>query len=285
MSESLLIGAHTSSAGGAFNALYAGETIGATTIQFFTSNQRQWTSKTITPEEIEKFEIALSETRISHVMSHGSYLVNLGSAKKDILDKSLKAFGQEIQRCHLFKIPYLTIHPGSAVDQEEEECIDIIIDSLLTYEKELNKGQTKIVLETTAGQGNNVGYKFEQLGYIIKKINQKIDVGVCVDTCHIFAAGYDIRDNDGWNKTLLEFEDKIGIKYLVAFHVNDCAKEFGSRKDRHANIGKGKIGLTSFKSLMTHPKLRHLPKYLETPLGNKHWKDEISLLRNFGEQK
>ena len=277
----ILVGAHTSAAGGVHNALYRGRDINASVIQLFTSNQRQWKSSLIPQKEVDLWNEAIEETGISHVMSHDSYLINLGSPNKQALDKSKKAFEKEIQRCHQLKIPYLNFHPGSAIKKDsEEKCLDTIIASLLSMRSLINKGKTRMILETTAGQGTNVGYKFEHLGYIIGRVHGKIPIGVCIDTCHSFAAGYDIRTKKDWDKTLLEFSKKIGLKYLYAFHVNDSLKPLGSRRDRHASLGKGKIGLESFRFLMTHPKTKHLPKYLETPVSSK-WKDEIQMLKDF----
>ena len=152
-------------------------------------------------------------------------------------------------------------------------------------EELIHRGHTKLVLETTAGQGTSVGHQFEQIGYIIKKLHHKIPIGVCIDTCHIFAAGYDIRTEEGWEKTLKEFDEVIGLQYLSAFHVNDSLKDLGSRVDRHAPIGEGKIGIESFQFLMTSTKTGDLPKYLETPEGPSAWKKEIALLKKFAEDR
>lgn len=280
--EKILIGAHTSASGGAPNALYEGRDIGATTIQLFTSNQKQWNGRSISAEELALWEKALDETGISHVMSHDSYLINLGSCDAEILAKSRKAFRAELERCHLFKIPYLNFHPGSATTASEEECIQTIIESLLEIEDLVLKGKTKLVLETTAGQGSSVGYRFEHIGEIIEGVAKKIPIGVCIDTCHIFAAGYDIRTAEGWKKTLKEFDELIGLKYLSAFHINDSQKDLGSRVDRHADIGQGKIGYECFRFLMQN---NSLPKYLETPNGPPSWKNEIALLRDYAKEK
>ncbi len=280
--KKILIGAHTSAAGGAHNALYEGQEIGATTIQLFTSNQKQWHGRKIGAEELELWNRALDETGITEVMSHDSYLINLGSPKEELLIKSRKAFLEELQRCHLLRIPYLNFHPGSATTGTEEQCIETIIESLLEIEEQIHQGKTKIILETTAGQGTNVGYRFEQIGAIIEKVHKKIPIGVCIDTCHIFAAGYDIRTEDGWRQTLKEFDRHIGLKYLSAFHLNDSLKDLGSRVDRHANIGQGKIGYESFRFLMQNT---DCPKYLETPDGPSSWKNEIAILRKYAEEK
>jgi len=280
--KTILIGAHTSAAGGAPNALYEGKEIGASAIQLFTSNQKQWNGRKIEAEEVALWEKALDETGISHVMSHDSYLINLGSPDPEMLRKGRKAFREELERCHLLKIPYLNFHPGSATTGTEEECLKTIAESLLEMEDLILKGKTKIVLETTAGQGTSVGHKFEHIAAIMGEVHRKIPLGVCIDTCHIFVAGYDIRTPDGWKKTFKEFDDIIGLKHLCAFHLNDSLKDLGSRVDRHANIGEGKIGAESFRYLMQH---NDLPKYLETPDGPARWKTEIATLREYAKEK
>ena len=285
MSQKLLIGAHTSAAGGSFNALYEGKEIGATTIQFFTSNQKQWQGRKITEEEVAKWEKALQETGIEKIMSHAGYLINLGSPDKALLEKSRKAFQEEIHRCHLFHVPFLNVHPGSATTGTEEECLETIVETLLHMEPLLEKEKTRVLLETTAGQGTCVGHRFEHLSYLIQQVEKKIPIGICIDTCHIFAAGYDIRKEEGWKEVLKEFDEIIGLKHLFAFHLNDSEKELGSRVDRHAPLGKGKIGLECFRYVMQAPKLWALPKYLETPEGPPLWKKEIAMLRRFHEDQ
>ena len=277
------IGAHTSAAGGSYNALYEGREIGASTIQLFTSNQKQWQGRQISSEEVKLWEKALEETGLQEVMSHDSYLINLGSPDPELLRKSRQAFREEIERCHLLKIPYLNFHPGAATDRDESKCIETIAESLLEYESLLDQGNTRLLLEMTAGQGTSIGHRFEQIAEIIGYLHKKIPIGVCIDTCHIFAAGYDIRTEEGWEKTLAEFDKIIGLSHLFAFHLNDSQKDLGTRVDRHACLGQGKIGLESFRFLMTSPKTRGLPKYLETPDGPSGWKKEIAQLRNFAE--
>jgi deoxyribonuclease-4 len=178
----------------------------------------------------------------------------------------------------------LNFHPGAATDGDSAGCIERIAKSLLAYESLLQQGNTRLLLETTAGQGTSVGHRFEHLAEIIRHVEKKIPIGVCIDTCHIFAAGYDIRTAEGWEHTLQEFDKVIGLPYLFAFHLNDSQKELGSRVDRHAGIGQGKIGLDSFRFLMTSPKTKCLPKYLETPDGPDGWKKEIAELRKFAEE-
>jgi deoxyribonuclease IV len=283
MSKKLLVGAHVSAAGGAYKAPYRGKEIGATTIQIFTSNQKQWKGKKISEKEADLWKESIEETGISQVMSHDSYLINLGSPKKEMLEKSKKAFKEEIERCHLLDLTYLNFHPGAATGSTEEECLDTIATSLLELEPCISKGDTMLLLETTAGQGTTIGNRFEQLAYIIKKTHTKIPIGVCIDTCHVFAAGYDIRTKEKWENTLKEFDKIIGLQYLKAFHLNDSKHDLASRKDRHDHLGKGKIGLECFTFLMQNLKTRHLPKYLETPLGDKYWKKEIQLLKEMAQ--
>jgi deoxyribonuclease IV len=277
----LLVGAHTSSQGGVENALYRGQEIGATTIQLFTSNQKQWKGRVIDEEMVERWNVALEETGIQKVMSHDSYLINLGSPRSEILEKSRKAFAEELERCHALNLSYLNFHPGAALTSSEEECLNLIAKSLLGMEKLAAKGDTILLLEATAGQGTNVGHRFEHLAAIIEQVKGKVPIGVCIDTCHIFAAGYDIRNKKAWDATLKEFDQVVGLKYLHALHVNDSKKGLGSRVDRHDHLGEGEIGMEAFKVMMTHPKLRKLPKYLETPLGEERWVDEIKQLRKF----
>jgi deoxyribonuclease-4 len=245
MTKKILIGAHTSAAGGVHNALWEGKEIGATTIQLFTSNQKQWHGRSITQEEIDLWQKALEETRITHVMSHDSYLINLGSPKPDLLEKSLHAFSEEIKRCHALNISYLNFHPGAATDSNEEQCLNRIVESLNSFEQLSATGPTRLLLEATAGQGTSVGHRFEHLAYIIQRVKHKVPIGITIDTCHIFAAGYDIRTNEGWEAILQEFDSSIGLEHLYAFHLNDSVKDLGSRVDRHAPLGEGKICLNT----------------------------------------
>lgn len=274
-----LIGAHTSAAGGVQNALLEGQEIGATTIQLFTANQRQWASKTIDEKTVGLWDAALDKTGLSSIMSHDSYLINLGAPDPEILRKSRIAFRQELERCHALNIAYLNFHPGAALKEGVDICIDRIVDSLLEMKDLILQGPTKILLEATAGQGSVVGAKFEELGAIIKRLDQHIPIGVTIDTCHIFVAGYDIRTEKAWLETLEKFDEHVGAKYLDAFHLNDSKKGLGSRVDRHEELGKGAIGWDCFRFLVTHPRTRHLPMYLETPGGPSLWKQEIAELK------
>lgn len=279
--SSLLLGAHTSAAGGLHNALFQGKEIGATTIQLFTSNQRQWKSRALEEEELQLWKSALQETGLQKIMSHSSYLINLGSFDPEIGAKSRLCFAQELRRCHLLGLSFLNFHPGANTSNvETEKCLDQIVAALLEMQELCEQGSTRLLLETTAGQGSTVGWRFEELAYLVKALEGKIPIGVCIDTCHIFVAGYDLRTREAFEKTLQEFDQVIGLKHLFAFHLNDSVKSLGSRSDRHANLGAGEIGLDCFKFMMQDPKLRDIPKYLETPDGPPMWQKEITMLRN-----
>lgn len=277
--ENLLIGAHTSAAGGAHQALLEGKDIGATTVQLFTRNQKRWDNKPLSLEEISLFQETLEQTQLSHIMSHDSYLINLGCPNPENLQKSRKAFAEEITRCQQLGITYLNFHPGAALDHSEEECLNLIIESLEALAPLLEKGTTRILLETTAGQGSTVGYDFSHLAYLLEPLHKKIPIGVCIDTCHIFAAGYDLRSKEAVQETLAQFDAIVGLKHLFAFHLNDSMKPLGSKVDRHAPLGEGEIGMACFKELMQNPSTQHIPKYLETPGGPSLWKEEIQVLR------
>ncbi len=280
-SEKLLIGAHTSAAGGVHNALLKGKDLGATTIQLFTSNQKQWNGRSFSNEDLVLWNETLADSEITDIMSHGSYLINLGSNKTELLAKSRKAFQEEIDRCLELGLTYMNFHPGAATGDTDENCLNRIVESLLTFDPLFENSPLRLLIEATAGQGTTMGHRFEHLDYIISRVKGKIPIGVCIDTCHIFAGGYDIRDEAGWESVIEEFDRVVGWEHLYAFHVNDSQHVLGSRKDRHANLGKGEIGIQCFEIMMTHPKLQSIPKYLETPNGELMWKDEIAMLRSF----
>jgi deoxyribonuclease-4 len=278
----ILLGAHTSAAGGVQNALYEGKSIGATTIQLFTANQRQWNARSLSQDTITAWKEALVETGIKSVMSHDSYLINLGAPNPEVLVKSRHAFREEIIRCLQLDVAFCNFHPGSALDGGLENCLDKIVESLREVaDLFTGKQPLRLLIETTAGQGSTVGARFEEISYIIERTKDKIPVGVCIDTCHIFAAGYDIRTKEDLSKTLSEFDKVIGLQHLYAFHLNDSQKGLGSRVDRHMPLGDGMIGIECFKAIMQEPKLVLIPKYLETPGGPSLWTEEIKLLRSF----
>lgn len=279
--KELLIGAHTSGAGGLYRALLEGKEIGATTIQLFTSSQHQWQGRHLTKEIVEQWHLTLQETGLKKIMSHDSYLINLGSPRVELLKKSRQAFHEEIVRCLELGISFLNFHPGAAVECDVQECLDRIIESLLLMRPHLEEGSLRLLLEMTAGQGSTVGHCFEHLAYIIEAVKDHVPIGVCIDTCHIFAAGYDIRTAADWEKVLTEFDRIVGLPWLYAFHLNDSLKELGSRVDRHQPLGEGKIGWECFRFLMTDKRTSALPKYLETPKDIERWKNEIDQLKAF----
>ncbi|MGB0357008.1 MAG: deoxyribonuclease IV [Cytophagales bacterium] len=277
--KSVLIGAHTSAAGGSWNAILQGEKIGATTVQLFTSNQRRWNGRIISQEDAKKFAHEKERVGMGNLMSHASYLLNLGSPNAGNLKKSRIAFREEIIRCLTLGIRYLNFHPGAALEGSRQDCLDRIIESLLETEDLLQDKQLDLLIETTAGQGSTVGMCFEEIGYMIRGVKGRISVGVCVDTAHIFAAGYDIRTGEGWEKTLADFEKNVGLNYLAAFHLNDTICAMGSRKDRHACLGEGLLGWSCFDALMRLEIVKGKPKILETPKPDL-WADEIKRLRS-----
>ena len=282
--KDLLIGAHTSGAGGLYNAILEGQAIGATTIQFFTANQRRWDVKALTDDVIAEWKAALKDSNLKKIMSHDSYLINLGAPDPENLHKSRKAFKDEVIRCLALDVTYLNFHPGASLKSDPQESLDKIAESLLELEPLVgHQSHLRLLLETTAGQGSALGCRFEELDYIISKVGSRIPVGVCIDTCHIFVAGYDIRTADAIDKTLKEFDSVIGLEHLYAFHLNDSIKGLGSRVDRHKPLGEGMIGMECFKVLMNDPRTRDLPKYLETPGGPPLWEIEIKKLRELAE--
>lgn len=276
-----LIGAHTSIAGGLYKALLEGQQIEATTVQIFTANQRRWDTKPLEKSTIDQWHRTREETGIKTVMSHDSYLINLGSPDSEGLRKSRHAFKEEIERCLQLDIAYLNFHPGAALNGDPQQCLDIICESLLEFEPLLANSSLRLLIETTAGQGSVVGCTFEQIAYLINKLKQRIRIGVCIDTCHIFVAGYDMHTSEACDRTLKEFDRIVGLEHLHAFHLNDSLKGLGSRLDRHKPLGEGMLGMDCFKFLMQDPRTRHLPKYLETPGGLELWKKEIAILKEF----
>ena len=275
------IGAHVSAAGGVENAVINAKEINANGFALFTKNQRQWSAKPLSEKSIKKFKELMEEYGFNadSVLPHDSYLINLGHPEIEKRKKSLNAFIDEARRVEELGLKYLNFHPGSHLKKiSEEECLDLIIDSINFAIKETNS--CIFVLETTAGQGSNLGYKFEHLAYIIDGVEDKERIGVCIDTAHIFAAGYDIRTKEAYDKTMQEFDEIIGFKYLKGMHINDSKAKFASRVDRHHSLGKGEIGLDAFKFIMQDKRIDNIPLILET-IEPEIWEEEIKLLRNF----
>jgi len=272
------VGAHVRTVGGVQNAPVNAEAIGARAFALFTKNQRQWKAKPYTEETIEAFKTNLKETGIApeHVLPHDSYLINLGHPEKEPLEKSRNAFLDEMQRCEQLGLKLLNFHPGSHLGKvSEEESLSIVAESL-NWALEQTENVTAVI-ENTAGQGTNLGYRFEHLATIIDQVEDKSRVAVCLDTCHTFTAGYDLRTADACDRTFEEFEKVVGFQYLRGMHLNDSKPELGSRVDRHESIGKGKIGLDAFNYIMNDPRFDEIPMVLET-IDEKIWPEEIELL-------
>lgn len=277
----LRLGAHTSTAGGHAQALHQGAAIGATTIQLFTASPRQWKARPITDAQACLFRETKAQLGFPEVMSHASYLLNLGSPDQEARAKSLTAFQSEIGRCLQLGVDLLNIHPGAARQGSKEACLAHIVESLLATRTQLAGGDLHVLIEMTAGQGSTVGASLEEIGYILQHTAGQLPIGVCVDTCHIFAAGYDIRTPEGWESFLAAFEAQIGLDFLMAFHLNDSLHPLGSRKDRHAPLGEGHIGWPAFHYLVTSPTTRQKIMCLETPGGPPLWRKEIAQLRGY----
>ena len=275
------VGAHVSASGGVENAVKNAAEIGATGFALFTKNQRQWVAKPLSEKSVSEFKklMDLYGYNPDAVLPHDSYLINLGHPEEDKRKKSLNAFIDEAKRVEQLGLKYLNFHPGSHLKKiSEEECLDLISENVNMAIKETES--CIFVIETTAGQGSNLGYKFEHLAYIIDKIEDKSRIGVCIDTAHIFAAGYDIRTEEAYEKTMDEFDKIIGFKYLKGMHINDSKAKFASRVDRHHSLGKGEIGIDAFEYIMRDERIDGIPLILET-IEPEIWADEIKLLKSF----
>jgi len=277
------VGAHISAAGGVQNAPLNAIEIGARAFALFTKNQRQWQAKPLTDEQIEMFHLNMQkgEYRPADVLPHDSYLINLGHPETEKRHKSLDAFIDELNRCRQLGLIYLNFHPGSHLRViDEDRCLDLIADSL-NHALEMTEGVTAVI-ENTAGQGSNLGYRFEHLAYLIERIEDKSRIGVCLDTCHAFTAGYDLRTQDAYIETMQLFEDIVAFEYLKAMHLNDSKPELGRRVDRHESLGKGQLGLEPFRFIMQDERMDEMPLILET-IDSSLWPQEISLLYGFSE--
>lgn len=264
MNDQLLLGAHMSTSGGVHTAFERGESIGCTTMQVFTKNNNQWRAHALSAEDIQNYKTAEAKARISPVVAHAAYLINLCASNANTLKNSRAALADELRRCDALGIHALIFHPGAHVGAGEETGIARIAESINIVHRGTRGVVTFTALEITAGQGSVLGYRFEQLAQIIGLVEEKHRMAVCIDTCHLFAAGYDISTQEGWDNTMQQFDDCVGLKRLVAVHVNDSKKELGSRVDRHDHIGKGQIGLAGFRAMMNDPRLERIPKILET---------------------
>jgi len=275
----VLIGAHMSVAGGLHLAFERAAKVGCSAMQIFTRNERQWQSRPLNEAEVELWQKARSTSQVGTILSHDSYLINLASPQEEGWEKSLNAFKDEMQRCSILEIPYLVTHAGSHIGSGEEFALQRVADALNRVIDEFDESgipgieQVTVLLETTAGQGSAIGYRFEHWGAIFEKLKRPERVGVCFDTCHVFASGYDLTTPEGYEATMAQFQRYIGLEKLKAFHMNDSKKGLGSRVDRHEHIGQGAMGLEPFRFIMNDARLTEIPKVLETPKGAEGLED------------
>jgi len=291
MSNNKFFGAHVSATGGVFNAPLNAIEIKARSFALFTKNQKRWDAKPFDTKTLDKWFENLEKSKIEpkHILPHDSYLINLGHPEADKLEKSRNAFIDELKRCDILGLDKLNFHPGShlvkygkkeknieeKIYEVEYQALEVIAESInIALDKTKN---VTAVIENTAGQGTNLGYKFEHLAYIIDKIEDKSRIGVCIDTCHMFAAGYDIRTKETYEKSWEEFDKIVGIEFLKGMHINDSKAKFGSKVDRHETLGNGHIGIDAFEFIANDPRMDNIPLILETP-DQSIWAKEIQTL-------
>jgi deoxyribonuclease-4 len=272
-----LLGAHTSINGGVSTAVDLAEKLGFTAMQIFTKNNNRWYAKELSDNEIEKFRARLENSNIKFVVAHDSYLINLCAKELEMLNKSRDSFLDELKRCELLGIPHLNFHPGAHLGLGEDEGIKIIAESLNVAHSKTPGYKVTSMIEATAGQGSAVGYKFEHLKEIIDLVDEKERITVCIDTAHVFAAGYDIKDAANYEIVINEFDNIVGLDRLKCIHMNDSKKPLGSKVDRHEHIGKGFIGIQGFTNIMNDKRIKHIPKILETPKGKEQLEDLVNL--------
>lgn len=263
-----ILGAHQSIAGGYYKAVEAAARCGCDCVQLFTKNNNQWRAKPLVDDDAEKFQAALKRLNISHPLSHDCYLINLAAAGDDLWQKSIDAFAIELERAERLGIPYVVTHPGAFTTTSEAEGLDRIVAALDEVHARVGELKVSTLLENTAGQGSNLGWRFEHLASIIDRVKHPERVAVCIDTCHLFAAGYAFSTESDYKATMKELDKLIGIKLVKAIHLNDSKRELGSRVDRHEHIGQGKIGLEGFRLLLNDSRFAKVPMYLETPKEN-----------------
>jgi len=282
MKSHILLGTHVSVAGGIHAAFERGERIGCTTMQVFVKNSNQWEGKPLTPDDIANYKTAAAKSTVVPVFAHAAYLINLCAQDPGVLARSRRGFRDELTRCAGLGIRGLIVHPGSHMGAGEPSGVREIAASLNAVHEETAGCPALSVLETTAGQGTAIGHRFEHLRDILALVRDPARMAVCIDTAHLFAAGYDISTEQGWTETMEAFDRIVGIDVLAAVHVNDSKKPLGSRVDRHEHIGKGLIGLTGFRMLMNDPRLSEVPKILETEKSEDMHEDvqNMDLLRS-----
>jgi deoxyribonuclease-4 len=279
MTKGLLLGAHMSIGGGVHTAIERGCSIRCTAIQIFVKNNMQWFARPLGREEIRAFLEHRQRGELSSIFAHANYLINLAATNPQFLANSIRALSEELVRADQLELPFLVLHPGAHLGSGEETGLNKIVNSINRVFREIPKVKTRIALETTAGQGSCLGHRFEHIAYIIENVREPERLCVCLDTAHLFAAGYDIGSQVGVRKTFREFQRVIGLNRLAAIHVNDSKTARGSRVDRHEHIGKGQIGLEAFRFIMRDRRFRKIPKVLETPKGKEMREDVINLRR------
>lgn len=274
-----VFGAHESISGGVFNALDRAKQATCDVVQIFNKSNSQWRAKKLEAKELDLYFKKIDETGIKVCTSHTCYLINIGSSDPELNEKSYQAIKDEMERCELLKIPCLVMHPGAHTGAGEKIGLENIVRNIRRLMSELKDNHVCLLLETTAGQGSTLGHTFEQLAYIISEVDNHPQVGVCMDTCHVFSAGYPITELADYKKTIEQFDSTIGLGRLKIIHMNDSKKGFGEKKDRHEHIGKGHIGLEAFRNIVNDPRLRHIPKIIETPKDEKTLAEDIENLR------
>ncbi len=277
--SAILLGAHMSIAGGPDKAIDRALSIGCTAMQIFVKNNMQWFARPLTPEEIHRFIAHKRRGEIAAAFAHSSYLINLATTNAQFHAHSIRALAEELTMADQLELPFLVLHPGAHLGAGEEAGLNAVVASINQVFRQIPKVKTRIALETTAGQGSCLGRRFEEIAYIIKNVAEPERLRVCLDTAHVFAAGYDISSRSGTARTFRELDDIIGLERLAALHLNDSKTERGSRVDRHAHIGQGKIGLEAFRYIMRHPALRKIPKVLETPKDNKTLREDVDNMK------
>jgi deoxyribonuclease-4 len=271
------LGSHISIAGGVDRAVLTGREVGCEALQIFVKSSNQWRAAPFREGEVERFRANLESTGLGPVVAHDSYLINLCSPDDALWKKSQEAFLVELDRCETLGIPFLVTHPGSHVGSGEEAGLSRLIRAIDLVHAQRPDHKVTILLETTAGQGSGLGNRFEHLGAVIRGVDRPDRLGVCLDTCHVFAAGYDLRTPRTYRQTLEQFDAVVGLEKLMAIHLNDSKRELGSRVDRHEQIGKGRLGVEAFRLLVNDPRLAHVPMVLETPKGPDYAEDLVNL--------
>lgn len=275
----MILGAHVSISGGVQNAPANGREVGCDCIQIFSKNQMQWNAKPIAHDEVEEFKANMRKFEIVEAVIHDSYLINLASPEKVLLDKSRDAFLDEARRARKLGVRHLIFHPGAHKGSGESKGLKTIAESLNWVREKLDSNEVVFVLETTAGQGSVLGHSFEQLARVIEMLDEPKYAGVCLDTCHSHAAGYDIKSSIGYEETFDRFDEEVGLDRLKAIHLNDSKGKRGSHLDRHEQIGEGHLGDETFRNLMNDDRLEKVPMVLETPAGDEKYADELKHLR------